>query len=85
MWSCTRSEETQGNKETTMGTPAQLFWGLMFGAIGSGFFIYGKKQNAFIPLGTGLLLCVLPYLITNIYLMLFVGFLLMAVPYFFKG
>ncbi|MCW5202706.1 hypothetical protein VU11_03120 [Desulfobulbus sp. US2] len=68
-----------------MGTPAQLFWGLMFGAIGSGFFIYGKKQNAFVPLGTGLLLCVLPYFITNIYLMLLVGFILMAVPYFFKG
>ena len=68
-----------------MGTPAQLFWGIMFGAVGSGFFIYGKKQNAFGPLGAGVLLCVLPYLITNIYLMLLVGFLLMAAPYFFKG
>jgi hypothetical protein len=68
-----------------MGTPAQLFWGLMFGAIGSGFFIYGKKQSAFVPLCTGLVLCVLPYFITNIYLMLLVGFILMAVPYFFKG
>lgn len=68
-----------------MGTPAQLFWGMMFGAIGTGFFIYGKKQNAFVPLGTGLLLCVFPYFITNIYLMLLVGFILMAVPYFFKG
>ncbi|MCI5189417.1 MAG: hypothetical protein D3905_06395 [Candidatus Electrothrix sp. AS4_5] len=68
-----------------MGTPAQLFWGMMFGAIGSGFFIYGKKQSAFIPLGTGILLFVFPYFITNIYLMLLVGFALMAVPYFFKG
>lgn len=68
-----------------MGTPAQLFWGMLFGAIGTGFFIYGKKQNAFVPLGTGLLLCVFPYFITNIYLMLLVGFILMAVPYFFKG
>ena len=51
-----------------MGTPAQLFWGMMFGAIVSGFFIYGKKQSAFIPLGTGVLLCVFPYFITNIYL-----------------
>jgi hypothetical protein len=68
-----------------MGTPAQLFWGMLFGAIGSGFFIYGKKQNAFVPLATGLLLCVFPYFITNVYLMLLVGCLLMAVPYFFKG
>lgn len=68
-----------------MGTPGQLFWGMMFGAIGTGFFIYGKKQSAFVPLATGLLLCVFPYFITNIYLMLLVGFILMAVPYFFKG
>ncbi|XOF34570.1 MAG: hypothetical protein ACL93V_04565 [Candidatus Electrothrix sp. YB6] len=68
-----------------MGSPAQLFWGIMFGAIGSGFFIYGKKQNALIPLGTGIVLCVLPYFISNIYLMLLVGVLLMSVPYFFKG
>ena len=68
-----------------MSTPAQLFWGIMFGAVGSGFFIYGKKQSAFVPLGVGVVLCILPYLITNIYLMLPVGFVLMIVPYFFKA
>jgi hypothetical protein len=68
-----------------MSTPAQLFWGIMFGAVGSAFFIYGKKQGAFISLGVGVILCILPYLITNIYLMLLVGFLLMMVPYFYKG
>ena len=68
-----------------MSTPAQLFWGIMFGAVGSGFFIYGKKQSAFVPLGVGVVLCILPYLITNIYLMLPVGFILMIVPYFFRG
>jgi len=68
-----------------MGTPAQLFWGIMFGAVGSGYFIYGKKQQAFVPLCTGIALCVLPYFIANIYLLLLAGFILMAVPYFFKG
>ena len=29
--------------------------------------------------------CVFPYFISNIYLMLFVGFVLMLIPYFFKG
>lgn len=68
-----------------MGTPAELFWGIMFGAIGGAFFVYGKKQSAFVPLGVGVLISVIPYLIPNLYLMLLVGFLLMAVPYFFKG
>jgi len=68
-----------------MGSPAQLFWGIMFGAIGSGYFIYGKKQQAFVPLCTGMVLCVLPYLISNLYLLLLVGFVLMLIPYFIKG
>lgn len=68
-----------------MGTPGQLFWGIMFGAVGSGYFIYGKKQQQFVPLCTGMVLCVFPYFIFNIYLMLLVGFVLMLIPYFIKG
>jgi hypothetical protein len=67
-----------------MGTPAQLFWGIMFGAIGSGYFIYGKKQQAAVPLCTGILLCVFPYFISNIFLMLLVGLLLTVTPFFLK-
>ena len=67
-----------------MGTPAQLFWGVIFGAVGTGYFIYGKKQQAFIPLCTGMILCVFPYFISNIILMVLVGFILMAVPFFIK-
>lgn len=68
-----------------MGTPAQLFWGIMFGAVGSGYFIYGKNQQAFVPLCTGMVLCVFPYFISNLFVLLLVGFILMAVPYFIKG
>ncbi len=68
-----------------MGTPGQLFWGIMFGAIGSGYFIYGKKQQAFVPLCTGIVLCVFPYFVANVYLMLLVGIILVLIPFFFKG
>ena len=68
-----------------MSTPGQLFWGIMFGAVGSGYFIYGKKQQQFVPLCAGMALCVFPYFISNIYLMLFVGFVLLLITYFFKG
>ncbi|CAK8712284.1 Amino acid transport protein [Candidatus Electronema halotolerans] len=67
-----------------MGTPAQLFWGVIFGAVGSGYFIYGKKQQASVPLFAGILLCVFPYFIANTLLMLLVGFILIAVPFFIK-
>lgn len=67
-----------------MGSPAQLFWGIMFGAIGSGYFIYGKRQQKMIPLVTGILLCVFPYFVSNTYLLLFIGFVLMITPYFVK-
>jgi hypothetical protein len=67
-----------------MGTPAQLFWGVIFGAVGSGYFLYGKKQQAFIPLCAGILLCVFPYFIANTLLMLLVGFILMAIPFLIK-
>lgn len=67
-----------------MGTPAQLFWGIMFGAIGSGYFIYGKKQQAIVPLCVGVALCVFPYFISNTFLILLVGFILTILPYFIK-
>ena len=31
-----------------MGNTAQIIWSMIFGSIGLGFFIYGKKQKAFV-------------------------------------
>jgi hypothetical protein len=66
------------------GSTAVLLWGLLFGSIGFGFFIYGKKQKAIVPLITGILLCVVPYFITNVYILIGVGVVLMAIPYFVR-
>lgn len=63
---------------------AQLLWGVIFGSIGFGFLIYGKKQKAAIPLATGVALCVFPYFISNVYLMVIVGMALVALPYFVR-
>jgi predicted membrane protein len=63
---------------------SQLVWGMVFGAIGLGFFVYGKRQQAIIPLITGLALFVFPYFISNIYLLVSVGVALVALPYFFR-
>ena len=63
------------------GDTAVLLWGLLFGSIGFGFFIYGKKQKAVVPLITGIVLCVVPYFIANVYVLVGVGVVLMAIPF----
>ena len=67
-----------------MGSIAVLLWGLLFGSIGFGFFIYGKKQKAVVPLITGIALCVVPYFIANVYVLVGVGVVLIAIPYFVR-
>ena len=64
-----------------MGSTAVLLWGLLFGSIGFGFFLYGKKQKAVVPLITGIVLCVVPYFIANVYVLVMVGVILMAIPF----
>ena len=66
------------------GGTAVLLWGLLFGSIGFGFFIYGKKQKAVVPLITGIALCVVPYFIANVYALVVVGVFLMAIPFFVR-
>lgn len=44
-----------------MPTPGSLFAGLLFGAIGAGAFLYGKRQAELRIMLTGLGLIVLPY------------------------
>jgi hypothetical protein len=64
-----------------MDSTAVLLWGLLFGSIGFGFFIYGKKKKSVMPLITGIALCVVPYFIANVYVLVIVGMILMAIPF----
>jgi hypothetical protein len=61
-----------------------LIWGFLFSTFGLGFFMYGKKQGAIVPLSCGLLLMVYPYFISNLILLIVIGVVLMALPYFFR-
>ena len=67
-----------------MNNPSTLMWGLIFGSIGLGFFVYGKKQRAVIPLFSGIGLMVFPYFISNLYILILSGIVLVALPYFIK-
>jgi hypothetical protein len=46
-------------------TGASLFWGLVLGSVGLGLFIYGKKNRRPYPLIGGVVLSVLPYAVTD--------------------
>ena len=61
-----------------------LLWGMLFGSIGLGFFLYGKKQRAIVPLTCGLALMVFPYFVSGTALLVLIGATLMAVPYFVR-
>jgi predicted membrane protein len=64
--------------------PATLLWGLLFSSIGLGFFLYGKKQRAVVPLVCGLVLMIYPYFIANVFALVVIGVVLTAVPYFWR-
>ncbi len=67
-----------------MNSTSTLMWGIIFGSIGLGFFVYGKKQKAVIPLISGIGLIVVPYFISNIYLLVLSGIVLIALSYFIR-
>jgi predicted membrane protein len=63
---------------------ALFIWGTVFGIIGLGFFVYGKKQKAVVPLFTGIALFIIPHFISNVYTLIVAGILLVVLPCFVK-
>jgi len=61
-----------------------MMWGIIFGSFGFGYFSYGKKRSALVPLFVGVALMVFPYFVSNAYLVVLVGIGLMALPYFIR-
>ncbi len=61
-----------------------LIWGMLFGAVGLGYFTYGKKQKAVVPLFVGISLFIFPYFISNIYVLVATGVGLVVLPYFVR-
>ncbi|MEZ5560559.1 MAG: hypothetical protein R3E86_18700 [Pseudomonadales bacterium] len=57
---------------------ATLLWGVLFGAIGMGFFAYGRRQSAVVPFIAGLGLMVFPYFVSSTLMTVLTGALLIA-------
>jgi hypothetical protein len=62
-------------------TPAALVIGILAGAIGVGYFMYGKRQTKFAPLLCGMALCVYPYFVDSVAWLVVIGAALMAAPF----
>jgi hypothetical protein len=63
----------------------QLLLSFVFGTVGMGMFMYGKKASRLVPLGAGLALMLVPYFIPNLIAMTVVCCLLTAVPWVLRG
>jgi hypothetical protein len=61
--------------------PTSLIIGIFTGAIGVGYFMYGKRQARFVPLIAGMLLCVYPYFVDSVIWLVVVGVALLAAPF----
>ena len=57
-----------------------LFLGLLFGAVGTGYVVYGKRQHSALFLLVGFALIVYPYFIASAFLTVLVGLGLAVVP-----
>jgi hypothetical protein len=58
-----------------------LVVGVIAGAFGVGYFIYGKKQQKFAPMLAGVLLCIYPYATENLLWLIVIGLALLAFPF----
>ena len=65
--------------------PELLFAALFFGAVGIGYFIYGKKQQRFVALISGITLCVVPYFIHGIIPLVLVGLVFTVLPFVIRS
>jgi hypothetical protein len=61
-----------------------LFIGMVTGAVGLGYFVYGKKQSKVVPLICGIALMAYPYFIENIWILLGIGLILCVTPFFVR-
>lgn len=62
-----------------------IMWGMAFGSIGMGMFVYGRRERAPIPLVCGIALSALPYVITSVAGLIAVGGVLALLPVFLKA
>ena len=62
----------------------QILVGLLTGSVGVGYFMYGKKRARPVPMLAGAALCLYPYVVGNLFWLLAIGAVLLALPFLLK-
>jgi hypothetical protein len=60
---------------------SNLFFGIVAGAIGMAYLLYGRRQTKLVPVIAGILLCIYPYFIQSWLWLCVMGALLLAAPF----
>jgi hypothetical protein len=58
-----------------------LFVGLIAGAFGMAYFVYGKRQAKFVAMLSGIALCIYPYFFESVLWLCVVGAALLVAPF----
>jgi hypothetical protein len=58
-----------------------LFVGLIAGAFGMAYFVYGKRQAKFVAMFSGIALCIYPYFFESVLWLCVVGAALLVAPF----
>ena len=61
-----------------------LIWGILFGSIGLGYCVYAKQQRKGMALLSGIGLIFFPYFVSNLWLTLLIGVVLVLAPWFLR-
>ncbi len=62
-------------------TPGSLFLMVLFGSLGFGYLVYGRRQRSLLAGCCGLLLLIVPYVFANTVPLLVAGCVLAALPF----
>ena len=64
-----------------MHAVGKLFFGIVAGAIGVAYIVYGRRQTKLAAVLAGVLLCIYPYFVESWIWLCVVGAILLAVPF----
>ena len=59
-----------------------LVIGIITGAFGMAYMVYGRRQNRIVPVVAGVLLCIYPWFTENLFALCAIGAVLLAAPFF---
>lgn len=63
---------------------SNFLWGFLFSGIGAGYFMYGRKQTAVVPLACGAVLMAYPYFVNDVVMTVAIGLVLVVIPFVVK-